>query len=293
MLQKHAHYNDLSPELRRKLEEKVRSLGTTVRFKFNISRENPDPEKYNGPILWPALYVLDPKVFRITDALEKRDGISKSKEIGLVDKLKDDGKPLSWFSIRVFARHKGVLTFKPDENVDDFNYVMYLLIHPKLDGGMFQNKGMQPIIQMIDEKKEAAEQKERRSHRAKALAAATNMKDEEVISFADAMMWDSTIDTDLLRNQVEVLAETDPKMFNDLIGSKNLEYQALIKRAMDKQVIAFNPAEYKFVWFGNQQPIATLAPVGNKNEVEKMSEWLQTGGKNADEVYAKIKSLVK
>jgi hypothetical protein len=293
MLQKHAHYNDLSPELRKQLEEKVKAFGETVRFKFNISRENPDPEKYNGPILWPSMYVLDPKVFRITDKLEKRPGASNSKEVGLVNKLKDDGKPESFHSIRVFGRNRGVLVFKPQENVDDFNYVMYLLMHPKLSGGIFQNKNMQPIIELIDEKKEAEAQRERRSHRAKALAVATNMKDEEVKQFADAMLWDSNIDPDALRNQVETLAEEDPKMFNDLIGSKNLEYQALIKQAMDKQVIAYNPAEFKYMWFGNQQVFATLSPVGNKNEVEKLSEWLQTGGKNADEVFGKIKSLVK
>lgn len=293
MLQKHAHWNDLSDKLRNELEEKVRSLGKTVRFKFAISRINPDPEKYNGPILWPSIYVLDPKTFRITDPYEDRKNTSKSKEIGLINKIDKEGKPESFYSIRLFERNKGELILKPEDNQDDFNYAMYLLIHPKLKDGKFADKNKNQIIELLDEKKEAVAAREKRSAKSKAIRVATNMKDEEVVKFADAMLWDSSMDIDLLRDKVEAAAENTPDMFNDLVSGKNMEYQALIKQAMDKQVIAFNPAEYKFIWFGTQQTITMLPPVGDKNEVEKMSEWLQTAGKKADEVYDKMKSLVK
>lgn len=293
MLQKHAHWNDLSDKLRTELEEKVRSLGPTVRFKFDISRPNPDPEKYNGATLWPSMYALDPKTFRITDAHEDRKNTSKSKEIGLINKIDREGKPESFHSVRIFERHKGVLIFKPQDSVEDFNYVMYLLIHPKLVGGKFQDSGKQGVIQLVDDKKEAAAKREQRSEKSKALAVATNMKDSEVLQFVDAMVWDRTQEPEILREMVEAEAENNPKLFNDLVSSKNLEYQALIKQALDKQVIAYDPATFRFVWFQNQQTIATLSPVGDQNQVQKMSEWLQTAGKNADEVFNKIKSLVK
>jgi len=52
----------------------------------------------------------------------------------------------------------------------------------------------------------------------------------------------------------------------------------------------FDPAAYSFVYAGNKQPIITLSPSGEKNHVEKMAEWMQTGGQEA---YKKIKSLVE
>ena len=41
LLQQTAHYNDLSPQLRKELEEKIASFGKQVRYKFDISNPNP------------------------------------------------------------------------------------------------------------------------------------------------------------------------------------------------------------------------------------------------------------
>jgi hypothetical protein len=67
----------------------------------------------------------------------------------------------------------------------------------------------------------------------------------------------------------------------------------LIKQAMNKGLITFEYGEYKFIWTGNQQTITVLSPTGSKNEIEKMSEWMQTSGAKGDDVYKKLKSLVK
>ena len=70
MLEKVGKFNDLSPKLRSILEEKVKSFGKKVRFKFEIARQNPDPEKKNGAVIYPFLYTLDPIVFDIVDTNE-------------------------------------------------------------------------------------------------------------------------------------------------------------------------------------------------------------------------------
>jgi len=36
-----------------------------------------------------------------------------------------------------------------------------------------------------------------------------------------------------------------------------------------------------------------LSPAGDRNEVDKFSEFLQTGGEKADTIYKKIKDLIK
>jgi hypothetical protein len=292
MLQKHGHYNDLSPELRKELTEKISGYGKKVRYKFNISHENPDPQKYNGAIVWPFMYVLDPCTFRVTDPHEKRENVSKAKEIGLIDKLDKDGKPEKFYKIKIWARHQGILTFDLEEP-GDFDMVMYLELHPKLKGGKFAAKDKQQLVERIDEQKEARTQREQRSAKIKALRVAEEMSEDQIKKFADAMLWDSTEGMALLQNKVEALAESNPEFFNDLVAGKNVEYQATVKRAMDSQIIGFDPAEYKYIWSSNQQTITVLQPVGTKNHVEKLAEWLMTGGHKSDEVYKKIKSLLK
>jgi len=180
-----------------------------------------------------------------------------------------------------------------EEIPDHFDFAMYLEMHPKLSNGMFSDKTKRQIITRIDEQVLAKEQRAARTERKKALDAVESMSEKELVDFADAMLWDSTQDPELLRNQAEELAETNPIYFNDKVKGKTIEYQALVKQAMDRSVISFDPGEYKFSYSGNNQTITILTPAGDKNEVEKMAEWLQVGGGAATAVTEKIKGLLE
>lgn len=291
MLEQNAHYNDLSEKLRAELEEQIKSFGKKVRFKFNISNANPDPQKYNGNIIWPFLWTLDPAIFTIVDPYEKRVGKQKAKQIAMVERLNDKGVPDKFFRIRVHGRDQGNVRLDL-ENPTDQERCMYILLHPKLSGGQFSDKTKQQVIIRVDEKKEAQIAKEVRHAKKLAYLAATEMTEDQLTQFAAAMLWDETDDIDILRNKAEELAETSPEMFNDLIVGKSIEFRATVKRAIDSQLIAFNPTENKFTWVSNQQTIATLGMgLDGKSEVERLAEWLMTSGRQGDDVYRKLKSL--
>lgn len=292
LLSQQGQFNDLSPKLREKLEEKVRGFGKTVRYKFDISNTNPDPQKYNGAVIWPNMYVLDPATFYIQDKDEKRDNKSPSKRIGMVAAVDEKGNPSKFEKIKVDGKYKGILKLELEEIPDHFEHAIYLEMHPKLTNGMFSDKTKRQIITRVDEQVLAKEQRAARTERKKALDAVESMSEKDLVDFADAMLWDSTQDPELLRNQAEELAETNPIYFNDKVKGKTIEYQALVKQAIDRSIISFDPGEYKFTYSGNNQTITILTPTGGKNEIEKMAEWLQVGGIKADEVYKKIKSLV-
>jgi hypothetical protein len=290
MLQQEGTWNDLSPKFRQELENQVSELGKTVKFKFNISRPNPDPQKYNGAIIYPFMYTLDPITFKVTDTYETRDQKQKVKNIGMIMRM-DDNKPI-FRRVRINESDKGILTLNL-ENPDDIEMAMYCLLHPKLENGKFADRTKTPMFVRIDTLAAAKEEKEIRSNKLKALIAAQKMSDKEVVQFSDAMMWDTTENIEYLRNQVEALAETSPEYFNEFINGNNLEYQALIKQAIDNNIIVFDPIEYKFSYTSSNMVIAVLSPIGDKNEIVKLSEWMQTAGKKADEVYKKLKSLLE
>lgn len=292
LLQQTAHYNDLSPDLRKKLEEKIQSFGKQVRYKFDISNPNPDPTFHNGKIIWPHLYTLDPAVFNINDPYEKREGKQRSKRIALIDQVDDKGVPNKFKKVRIYDRQRGELVLQL-ENPEDEAMAMLLELHPKLNGGMFMDKTKRQVITRVDEQAAATIERAARSARSKARAAAEALTDKGVIDFADAMLWDSAQELIVLRNQIEELAETNPEFFNDLVSGKQVEYQSAVKQALNKNIIAFDPAEYKFTWTGNRQTIHMMNNVSGKNEVEQMAEWLQSGGEKADSIYKKIKSLIE
>jgi len=291
-LEQIAHYNNLSSKLREELSEKLQSFGKRVRYKFNISKPNPDPMKYNGDIIYPNSYTLDPCIFDILDPYEEK-GKPKSKKIAFVEGSDEKGVPNRFKKIKISALQRGILDLELREGSDDWYTAMYLELHPKLNNGKFSDANRNPMFSRIDEVKAAQDSKSERNARLKALNATMEMKDKDIVNFADAMLWDSTENVIVLRNKVEELADRNPEFFNDLVAGKTVEYRATIKQAMTKKVIEFDPGEYKFVWAGNKQTITVLSPSGEKNEVEKLAEFLQTGGEKADSVYKKIKELNK
>jgi len=294
-LENFAHFNDLSPELRLELEQKVESFGKRVRYKFDIAKPNPDPEKYNGAFVYPNMYTLDPTKFTIQDPYEKRVDKSKTKNIGLVDDnfLSDNGIPERFKKVRVNGSQKSVLTLNLEDNRDDFYMAMMLELHPKNKDSKFASKTLRHMVTRIDENAAAKEARTERSERLKALNVAQGMSDTELIDFADAMQWDSSDNIEILRNRTEELADSNPVYFNDFVQGKTIEYQSMIKQAINKGLISFDSSEYKFIWSGNQQTIAVLSPTGERSNIEKMSEWMQTSGNKGDDFYKKIKALVR
>lgn len=300
LLEKTGQFNDLSDELRQKLTERINGFGKRVRYRFDISNPNPDPSKHNGTTLWPNVYTLDPTIFSINDPYEKTPGKSKSKRIALVkDTDPEKGHPITFHKIRVEGKFKGLYELNLEDNPDHFYFAMYLELHPKLTGGDFFDKTKRQLITRVDENKLAKEQREERSARSKARTAAETLSPSGVVAFADAMSggnnveWDSTQDEEILRNKIEELAETDPVYFNDLIGSPAIKYQSLVKQAMNRRLIDFDPATYTFKWSASSQPIAVLSTVEGENEIQKFGSWLIAGGTKADEVYKKLKAMVE
>lgn len=301
MLEQEGIYNDLSPKLREKLEELLDSFGKRVRYKFKLERKNPDPQKYNGDTIYPSQYNLDPVTFKVTDSYEDRikDGKQKVKNIGLVESVEKDDRGNSQYRfsrIRVIDTEKGIKDYDM-ENEEDRAKVAYIELHPKNGGGLFPNKQMISMITRIDETKLANDNRMARSARKKAMDIAENMSDREIVDFADGMAtqeWDSTMDIGVLRNKVEDLAETSPILFNEKAKSKKMEIQATLKRAIDNRILSSNPMEGTLAWAATNQVIISLgASMGDKNEIERYADWIETAGVKADSAYKKIESLLK
>lgn len=291
MLQQIGMYNDLSKSLIEKLEERIEGFGKVVRYRFDIERENPDKTFHDGKYIFPNMYTLDPTIFKISDK-DDVTGKTKTKTIALIQEYKYDDRnniEFKYRKIRIQGGQRGIIRLDMENDIDR-ETCMYLELHPKLNGGDFSDKDKVAVFKRIDENAEAVEKTEERGTRRKAMNIAGEMSEKQIRDFAAAMSWDETQPPLVLKNMVEDLAETDSKFFADLVEGKEIEYRSTIKQAVDKGIIIFDPADYKYIWVGNNMTIAVLSPAGSKSELEKFSEWLQHGN---EETYNKIKSLTK
>lgn len=282
-------YNNLSDQLRKELEDKIAESGRYVKYKFTIARKNPDGElRTGGEYLYPLRWSLTPVAFDITDPYDK-----KRKRIGLVTRLREFGAPDDGFK-RVMLEEvwQGVYTLDLND-ANDRDTFAYLELHPKLEGGMFRDPNMPAVFRRIDEVKEARKSLGEKETKANAMFVASSMTTNEIKDFVCAMGWNEHEEIDILRDKVLDIAEKDPIFFRDFINNKSIEYRAVIKRALDNNIIAFQPVENKFVWVSNGQTIAILERCegGIEDVLRRMSDWVVTS-KNGQEVYSKMKVML-
>jgi len=283
--------NAISEKLRSEIETKVLSFGDSVRYQFDISRTNPDPEKRDGKVVWPHVYTLQPRTFVITDPHLPK-GAQNAVKIGLVEKLDEKGEKVEiWGKIQVLGQNRGIIEIKLD-SAEGIATAMYLELHPKMKNGSFAKEGYK-VFYRIDEKNLATEKRAERSLRKKAMDIAEKMSDAEAKLFADAMTWDEH-DIDIIRNMIEDMAENDSAYFIEMHenDSKSILYQGTVQRAKDKKKIIFDNVNNSYTW-ENGKVITMLAPESTRTDIEQMALWLQTGGEQAQKAFEKIQTLIK
>jgi len=283
--------NALSEKLRSELQDKVLSFGESVRYQFEISRTNPDPDKRSGPVIWPHLYTLQPRTFNIVDPYVPK-GHQNMIKVGLIKKMDEEGKKVElWDKIQVEGKNRGM--FEVDlRKPEGVALAMFMEMHPKNKTDFFKVSGHK-VFYRIDEDSLAKEKRAGRSLRKKAMDLAETMSEADDRLFADAMSWTET-NMNVIRNMIEDMAENESQFFLDMYGdgSKQVEYQAAVQRAKDKRKILYDNVNHRFTW-ENGKVITMLAPESTNTDVEQLAAWLQTGGEQAEQAYKKIQSLIK
>jgi hypothetical protein len=286
MLEAQGRFNQISPQLRKELEDKAQKLGRHVKYKFAIARMNPDGEqRADGPTLYPFLFSVTPVTFQIKDP---HDG--KIKYIGLPIGLKELGaREDSFRRINIKKDQRGVLALDMNKP-DDQDVYAFLELHPKNENGKFRDNEMPAIISLIDDVLVAQASITKRNLRIDAMFVANNFSAKEIRDFAAAMGWYEHDDASVLKDRIVDLADKNPEFFKEFVDNKSIQYRAVLQRALDNRVIAYIPVESKIVWASNRQTIAVLERVEDNNLLDRLCDWV-LNSKNGMEVYKKIQSL--
>lgn len=284
-------YNEFTPVLRKQLEDERTKVTRNPKYKFYIASKNPDGEhKTGGEYIFPGMYTLSPVTFQIIDPGDKRP-----RQVGLTDgeiKTGPSERDVETRFKRVTVREDqfGVLMLDLHE-IGDVAIFEYLELHPKNENGFFRDKNIPAMFCRIDELKEAKTRLKYRDLRSTALMVATRMMEPEIRNFAAAMNWNELEDLEILRDRVTEIADKDPEFFRKFVDDPNLESKAILRRAIDANVIAWIPVENKFVWVSNGSTIAMLERSEGDQYFERMSDWFLTA-KNGADTYKKIKALL-
>lgn len=291
--------NDFTPELRKKLEDEVRKMGGSngvIRYKFDIANPDPDPDK-KGQVVFPWLYTLTPKTFFVLDPFEKRPNKQASKKVVLIENtevVNDNINVTRVKSVKVKQNEKGVFTLRINDSIEDLEMAMYLQLHPANGKGEFKAQNRRSVFEVIDDKAEAQGRTKSRSNRVKALLAVEKMSVAELREFALAMAWEES-DVDIIRDQAQTIAESSPDVLLNLLdeNNKTVEYKATIQKAVDKNIIYFDNANYSYMYTDTRQVLLAIDLSGDGSTADKLAFWFINGGDKADAAYKKLKASLK
>jgi hypothetical protein len=146
------------------------------------------------------------------------------------------------------------------------------------------------IFELVDEAATAEKDSRTRNQRREALNAAADLSPEDVKTYASALGKDDTKSVAVLRNELEEMADTDPKAFLDLLSNKQAVVTASVNRAIKKGVIIYNQEQSRFEW-PNKEVILVVARSGSDAVDEFVS--FCTSSPKGEKVLQTIQSKTK
>jgi hypothetical protein len=147
------------------------------------------------------------------------------------------------------------------------------------------------IFELVDEGVKSENERKQRNIKREALNAAADLSAEDVKNYTAALGQDDTRKVDILRNELETLADNNPKEFLDLIGNKQAVIKATINRALTKGVILFDSEQSRFTW-PNGEVILTVSRTTGGDNVEELLGYCTSNAKG-EKVYQTIQSKSK
>lgn len=289
-------FNTVSEELM-KLIPRL-EVGQAVTFEMLTGVKNNDPdekERQRNPVLYPKANI--PTRDRIKDPFLAQQGKDAWVEIVVADYW-DKERPIE--RLFVPGLSDGVTNFQfggkfslvggnqRDEEL--YEYLMITNYNQDSVLGEGRDTSKIPLFKVVNTK--AASQKALTGFAVlkEAIGIIATMKPEDARKIGAALNWNEFTDDDAILAEVANFARSKPEEFLKVYNDPNIEIKAVIRKALDTNVLAFDMATGK-VNLGTQE-ITTIAKQDRGNVTEGLTQFVLTA-KNGKDVLENIKAQMK
>jgi len=270
-------FNNLSPEL---IESTKLKKGEKVVYRIhNIQRNPMDPTKWALPSVRSV-----PPVDQIYD--EKKQ---EFVDIAAVRSVNADGDH-SFHELYFYGSQGGMLVLSGGVAAHQEMH-SYLALCNYNASNPNRDTTKEPLFELVDESVRSEKERKNRNLKREALNAAYDLSADDVKNYIAALGQDDTRPMEVMRNELETLADTDPKGFLDLINNKQASMKAVINRALTKGVLIFDHESSRYTW-PNGEAILTVARTTGSEPVEELVSFCVSGAKG-EKVFQIIQSKAK
>jgi hypothetical protein len=125
-----------------------------------------------------------------------------------------------------------------------------------------------------------------------ALNFVAQMTESDIKDFASASGWNDREDVSVIVAQITDAATTDPELFLSRANDKKTAFAAIVKRCLEAGILTHDAIQNRYVW-GNGDVFAQLERVDGRSALDMVSDYILTGGKEAQTKYAQLKKALK
>lgn len=276
-MRKTEEYNNLS-------EQKIKSVtlkknDTVVYRTASIQRHPLMPEE----IVIPAIQIM-PTTDQIWD-----DELQSYVDIAAIKSVRPNGEVI-FHEIEFTKAGAGHMILKGDSPAD--REIHEFMALSNYNGSNPNRDTSKPIhFYCVDENKNSEVERKVRNFKREALNVAADLSADEVRTYIAAIGKDDNRPLELLRNELERIADLDPSGFLDLVNNKQSTMRAMIQRSLLKGAILFDQERSMFTW-PNGEAILTVARTTGQDAIDELISYCISSAKG-EKVYQTITAKAK
>ena len=224
-------------------------------------------------------------------SIPKRDVIIVGDEIQDIAAIRNIGinGNVAYHSLWLRKEAGGVISCVGGR-IADQEIFEYLMLSNYRKGNPNRDPSYKEIYELVDVQADAKTTRATRTQKLKAMNYATEMTDEEVLTFAAASGWGKD-QVEIQRNRIEIMSETDPVHFLKIASNRQNNIKADIKNALDKGFITFDKPSSKFTWTNNGELITTVPRSTKGNHLDGILHFI-INSDHGEAVYQEVKLLL-
>ena len=258
-------FNKISDKLKADISKAIATHKGVLEFKLTNGRIFQVPTLAGG--------FVNKTVYKATYSFPERDTIidnGEMVEIAVIDSTDDKGNPV-YGLLRIDAEQEGHFMLNAT-NPRERRWIEFLLASNYCSFNTNRIEGKE-VCELVDHLANSRSNLARFTKKQSAMVVALNMTEKERADFAAAMNWNEREHADIIAEKVLHLADAQPDFFADFVEGNGIESRSILKRAITKGVVSFDPQANTLSW-ANGEVFAVLETEANKNFLDMFAKWV-------------------
>ena len=178
-------------------------------------------------------------------------------------------------------------------DLEDEEMYEYLWLCNYNKSNPYRDTTVTPLFEFVDFKKESKEKRKGANDKLTALSIATTMDLDDVKEFHDSMGWQIVDESEILRANIEDYADKYHSEFLKRFSDPMTKVKSEIKRAIDAEIIKYDPTGHKILWAQSNVVLMKLERVEGQTYLDQAAEWTMVGGTQATNFRRNIQKQLK